>query len=301
MLAFVVAGLWGCESRSDGPSSESHATVVASIFPVGDLVERMVDDGVEVQVILPPGASPATFDLTPRQFQEMAGASLYVLIGGGLDEWTAGLPQATGGTAPVLRLSEGLQLLHDEEGAHEESGHDHASGNPHIWLDPILVRDRLLPRLAQALVAAFPQDSAAIRGRTAALADSLLALDQEIRQTLAPIGNRAFIATHAAWTYYAARYGLQEVGVVHASPGREPSGRELAHLVEVAREHSVRCLFIEPQIGEVAARALAAELSLTTRVLDPLGGPEIEGRNGYFALLRFNTAQLAAGLEGERL
>jgi len=230
----------------------------------------------------------------------MERASLYVMIGGGLDEWTASLPQASGGAARTIRLSQGLDLLQDEDDEVHESGHDHAAGNPHIWLDPILVRDRILPRLAEGLISAYPQDSAAIQDRTTRLADSLLALDREIRETLAPVTNRAFIATHSAWTYYAARYGLEEVGVVHASPGREPSGRELAHLVQVARDRSVRCLFIEPQLGEVAAQALATELSLPTRILDPLGGPEIQGRDGYFALLRFNTAQLAAGLGGGR-
>jgi zinc transport system substrate-binding protein len=195
----------------------------------------------------------------------------------------------------MVRLSDGVPLL-AEEG--DEPGHDHGSGNPHIWLDPILVRDRILPKMEEALKGAFPDGAELISDRASLLATSLTALDNEIRETLRPLEHRAFIATHSAWTYFAARYGLEEAGVIHAHPGQEPSARELATLLEVARAHGVSCLFTEPQLGEVAARALATELSLPTCMLDPLGGPGQEGREGYFQLLRFNTRQLVQGLGG---
>jgi len=292
-----------CGAPSQDGSSESAPVVVTSIFPLGDLVQQLVGENVLVQVVLPPGASPATFELTPRQLQHMQRAVLYVMIGGGLDEWTADLPAAGEDGVAILRLSQGIELLNDgsetDETEEEDHGHDHGAGNPHIWLDPVLVRDQLLPGMADALARAFPHDAEGIHRRGMEVADSLTALDSEIRDALDDLEDRAFISTHSAWTYFAARYGLVEAGVVHASPGKEPSGRDLAHLVQVAREHRIKCLFTEPQLGEVAARALATELSLPVRVLDPLGGPSVEGRDGYLALLRYNTAQLRRGLAGE--
>ena len=84
--------------------------------------------------------------------------------------------------------------------------------------------------------------------------------------------------------------------MIHSHPGQDPSSREMAHLLDEAKEHSIDCLFTEPQLGEVAARALATELSLPTCMLDPLGGEGLEGRDGYFQLLRFNTRQFIRGL-----
>ena len=124
------------------------------------------------------------------------------------------------------------------------------------------------------------------------MADSLTLLDEEIRAALAPLKSRAFITTHAAWTYFAHRYDLEEAGVIHPTPGHEPSSREVADLLRTAKEKNVACLFIEPQLGEVAARALATELSLPVHMLDPLGGATVEGRDGYMALLRFNTGKM---------
>jgi zinc transport system substrate-binding protein len=290
----------GCQEEAPEAHLQPSPTVVVSIFPIGDLAQRLVGENVAVEVVLPPGASPATFDMAPRQLQQLRDASLFFMIGGGLDEWLSRLPEAAGGGATTVRLSDGMALLAEAEAEEDEHGHSHGegTGNPHIWLDPILVRDQILPKMQAALESAFPEEAETIRERARALADSLASLDQEIRETLQPLENRAFIATHTAWTYLAKRYDLEEAGSIHAHPGHEPSSRELVHLMEVAQAHDITCLFTEPQLGEVAARALATELSLPTCLLDPLGGPGVEGREGYFSLLRFNARQLADGLGG---
>lgn len=244
---------------------------------------------MRVEVLLPPGASPATFDVTPKQLRDLQDGSLFLMIGGGLDEWVAGLTEGTGSTTPVVRLSDGIPLL--AEGGHE------GSGNPHVWLDPILVRDHLLPKMKEALSAISPESAAVIDLRADLLADSLTGLDKEIREALSGLDNRAFLSTHAAWSYFALRYGLEEAGVIHNHPGQDPSSREMVHLIEKAKEHEIACLFTEPQLGKVAAMALATELSLPTCLLDPLGGEGVEGREGYFQLMRFNTGQFRRGLE----
>ncbi len=241
-----------------------------------------------MEVLLPAGSSPATFDVTPRQLRTFENASLFFMIGGGLDEWVNQFTQESGQEKTVIRLSDGIPLL--EGGGHE------GEGNPHVWLDPILVRDHFLPVMEEALSRVSPEVAAAVPARARTLADSLTALDAEIRAQLAPLKRRSFLSTHAAWSYYALRYGLEEAGVIHSHPGQDPSSREMAHLLEEARDHEIHCLFIEPQLGEVAARALATELSLPTCMLDPLGGPGVDGREGYFQLLRFNTAHFVQGL-----
>jgi zinc transport system substrate-binding protein len=212
------------------------------------------------------------------------------MVGGGLDEWVAEVAGASGGDPTVVRLTEGIPLLA------EDPDHDHGTGNPHIWLDPILVRDRLLPKVEESLIAAMPLAEEAIRVNAVAFSDSLTALDREIREALEGLEGRSFVVTHAAWSYFAVRYGLEEVGVVHPRPGHEPGGRELADLLELARDREIRCVFTEPQMGEAAARALTTELDLPSCLLDPLGGAEVEDRDGYLALLRFNTRMFLQGL-----
>lgn len=286
LLLTLLTGCGGVEQNSP---EDDQPVVVASIYPIGDLVEFLAGDAVRVEVLLPAGASPATFDITPRQLRDLQDGALFLMIGGGLDEWVARLTEGTGSATPVVRLSDGIPLL--EGGGHE------GSGNPHVWLDPILVRDYLLPKMKEALSTISPDLSDVIDLRADLLADSLTRLDEEIQAALVGLDHRSFLSTHAAWSYFALRYGLEEAGVIHSHPGEDPSSRELAHLLETARENEIACLFTEPQLGEVAARALATELSLPACMLDPLGGEGVEGREGYFQLMRFNTQQFRRGLE----
>lgn len=294
LLWATLLALGAC-GRPDAPP-ESGATddrplVVASIFPVGDLAAFLGGDAVRVEVLLPPRASPSTFEPTAREVARLSVGRAYLFVGGGMDPWAEALVPGSG--APlVIHLSDGMEL----HGGHEHEGGE--TGNPHVWLDPVLVRDVLLPRLEEALVQVVPGAAPAIGERRQALADSLAALDAEIRGLLADVPSRAFVSTHAAWTYFAQRYALHEVGAVYGSPGREPSTRGLARLVVQAREAGVGAVFIEPQLGEAGARAVAEELGVEVRLLDPLGGPDLEGREGYLSLLRFNARQMAEALGG---
>jgi len=296
LLAPLVAWASGCARDADPAGARraeaARPLVVASIFPLGDLAARVGGDAVRVQVLLPPRASPSTFEPTARQVASLSGAAAYLFVGGGMDRWAEVLVPA-GPEAPVVRVTEGLALRDEEE--HRGEGE---TGNPHVWLDPVRVRDELLPRIASALVAAAPGEAGAIAERRAALADSLTALDAEIRKTLEDVPSRAFVSTHGAWTYFAERYDLVPLGSVYGSPGREPSSRGLARLVEAARRAGVRAVFVEPQLGEAGTRAVAGELGLDVHLLDPMGGAGQAGRDDYLSLMRFNARQMAKALGG---
>lgn len=284
-IGIVLVGALGCGDSTSSNTTNERPRVVASIFPIADLAIWLGGDDVQVDVLLAPGASPATFELTPGQLRLLRAADIYLSIGAGLDTWVG-----AAGHEDLRRvvLTEGLDLI-----AAGDRDHD---GNPHVWLDPVLVRERLLPRIALALQAAAPEAHERIERRRASLADSLSSLEAEITRALDPLRNRAFLASHPAWTYFAHRFDLTELGTVHDSPGSEPSPRALASLINMARSAGVTVVFAEPQFGETAAYALADELGGSVFILDPLGGRHLPGRDSYFAMMRYNTAQLVAGL-----
>jgi len=284
----LAAAFLGCGPSSTGRGA-TPPTVVVTIFPVADLVARVAGEQLEVQTLLPPRASPATWEATPGQIRALHGAAGYVTVGGGLDGWLDEL----GGredALPLLRLTEGMVL--------KRSGHEHgasASGDPHVWLDPILVRDVLLQKIVRFLMPLGP-DTTAVRRRADLLADSLTALDTEIRETLAGAEQRSFVATHDAWSYFADRYGLVPLGSLYERPGHEPSARALGRLVDAAREARLTAVLAEPQLAETAARALASELGARVVTVDPLGGPDLTDRSDYMSLMRYNARAFAQAL-----
>jgi ABC-type Zn uptake system ZnuABC Zn-binding protein ZnuA len=171
-------------------------------------------------------------------------------------------------------------------------------GEPHAWLDPIRVRDTLAPRLAAWLTALDPAGESHYTGNLAGFQQRLTDLDAEIRALLAAAPGRHYVAYHAAWRPFAARYALEEVGVVEERPGAEPSPRELARLVNAARRAAVPAILVEPQLDARAARVIAAEFDGSTVMVDPLGDPSVPERASYQALLRFDARAFARALGG---
>jgi ABC-type Zn uptake system ZnuABC Zn-binding protein ZnuA len=278
----VLLSVVACRQQppADSGGETTRPLVAATIFPVADLTRAVAGSSADVVTILPSGASPATFEPAPDVVRRLAGARLVVAVGAAADDWAGGLSRAVG--APLLTLTRTITLEY--------------GNNPHVWLDPILVRDAILPQVTDALARALPEAATSIRTRAAESRESLTALDRDIRATLSDVQSRAFVATHAAWPYFAARYGLRQVGVLYAAPGRESGPRELAALVDEARRAGVHAVFTEPQLGDTGVRALADELHARIGTLDPLGGPAVAGRDSYEALLRYDAREFARTL-----
>ena len=268
--------------------------IVTTIQPLGLVVRELGGERVVVSVLVPPGASPHTFEPQPSDVQSLVAARLIVEVGGGLDGWVHPLLAAASARPERLTLLDlpGLDPLPADPAEAHEGRFD-----PHAWLDPIRVRDVLVPALATKLAALDPSGSADYAASRERLAAQLTALDAEIRTTLAGRG-RNFLAFHAAWRYFAKRYGLDEVGVIEEAPGEEPTPRELGALAQRARAAQLPAILIEPQLSPRIAEMLARDLDAAVVTVDPNGDPTDPERATYAGLMRWNARAFARALGG---
>lgn len=279
--------------------------VVVSIPPYQEIVTRLAGADATVEVLLPPGASPHTFDPTPRDLARLEGADL-VVLNGGVDAFVHTLVDGADGHADVFvaldalaeadpdaahDVGEGAHGEHDED--HGDHEHDHAGPNPHVWLDPVQMT-RIVQALAEHMVEIAPARADATRSAADTLVDELEALDAELRELLAPVRGAAFVPFHDAWPHFAARYDLDLVLEIEPFPGREPGAGELARAVRAVREAGARAIFDEAQLAGRSAQVLAEEAGVAVATLDPLGdgGP-------YAELLRRNAETILAALTDE--
>ena len=272
-------------------TADASVQVVATIFTLADMVEQIGGTEVEVATLLPPGANPHTFEPNPSQVRALARAQVLVEVGAGLDGWITKLRPAGSERLLTVTITAGVPLLSGSEV--QESG----GGDPHVWLDPLLVRDHIVPAIAAALIQADAAHRAAYEAAAVRYQSALTQLDADLRAAFAPLPQHTFITFHSAWTYFARRYGLEEAGVVERFPGKEPSAQEIAALVQKARAAQVRALLIEPQFGSRLAQQIATEFGGHVVTVDPLGGPGIAGRNHYLDLMRYNLAMFVKALQ----
>jgi zinc transport system substrate-binding protein len=264
--------------------------VVASIFPVGDMVREVGGDRVTVQVLLPPGASPHVFEPTPGMAREISKAGLFFEVGAGLDFWAEKLVKGVEPNIRVVVLSKGMKLL-KEEGEH---GHEHGGANPHVWLDPVLAME-MVKKIQKVLAETDPTGAEIYRKRGADYIAKLKILDAEIRKTVSTFSIKSFISFHPAWDYFAMRYGLKDAGVIEESPGEEPAPRKLESIVKAIRHYHIRAVFAEPQLNPKVADVIAHEAGVKVVMLDPIGG--LPGRMTYLELMRYDLRRMKDAMQ----
>lgn len=323
LAAAALLTLAGCSEAGDATGDTADGggtelTVLASFYPLQYVVEQVGGDLVQVTSLTPPGAEPHDVELSPRRVREVADADVVVYLSGfqaAVDEAIAARRPAhvvdaaqTPAVAEHLISSEETAESddhadhdhdadhddHDDEGHEGHEGHDHGATDPHFWLDPTLL-GAVAADVADALSAADPEHAERYADRARALAASMGDLDQELADGLATCERDVIVVSHAAFGYLAERYGLHQVGISGLDPEAEPSPARLRQIREVVAENDVTTVFTEVLISPKVANTLAADLGVTTAVLDPVES-RADPATDYRGVMENNLAALREAL-----
>lgn len=278
-------------------SQEIPFKVAASIAPLCDLVYQVGGERVQVSQLIPNGFNPHAYEPTPKEVREMAEVKAVFLIGLGIDSTFARLLQNIDAQKPLFEVNENLEILALEEGhdSHHEkeahSGGEKSYPDPHIWMS-LRNAQIIVDNIARQLSEIDPEGRGIYIERAQNYKKRLQALDEWFTKEMEPISNRAFVASHNAWSYLARDYNLKLKGVIEKAPEREPTPQELQELILLMKRENIRVIFVEPQFNQKIAQLLAQETKSIILELDALGGfPQIP----YLELMQKNLSQILEG------
>jgi manganese/iron transport system substrate-binding protein len=268
-----------CQEGEEAEEGETPKVgVVVSLAIFADFARQVGGDSVDVSTLVPAGADPHTYEPGPSRIEELTKADLVIVNGLGLEAALEDVVEENISSSAILvELAEGLSVI-DE--------------NPHLWLD---VQNAIayVEHIRDALVEIDPAAAETYRANADSYLAELRALDEEVAAAIEPIPSerRKLVTYHDAFPYLALRYGLEVVGVVVASPGKEPSAKDVANLVDTITAEDVPAVFKEPQLNarilELAADDAGVEVcTLYSGTLD-------KKVNTYVKLMRFNANELA--------
>ncbi|MEW6466761.1 MAG: zinc ABC transporter substrate-binding protein [Pseudomonadota bacterium] len=263
-LLLGALAAWALPALTPAQAAEP-LRVVVSILPQKQFVERIAGDAAQVEVLVRPGQSPATYDPTPAQLVELGRAQLYFRIGTAFEANWVPRFQSQFPKLRIVDTREGIELapMRDAHGQPAASG----ARDPHIWTSPRLVK-RQAQTVRDALISLAPAQRERFEAGYARYAAELDALDAELRQTLAGKTQRRFMVFHPAWGYLARDYGLEMIPI--EVEGKEPGPKALAALIEQARALGVRVIFVQRQFSRTAAESVARAIGGEVVELDPL-------------------------------
>lgn len=262
IFSLLIAGF--LSACSPQPASQEK-TLYVSILPIRSLVKEIVGEDFRIEVLVPPGASPETFEPTPRQFIGLNEAQLVFNVG--LLEFETALLDKIEDRTKIVDLSRGIVRIEGSCAHAGRNGSDHAHGvDPHVWTSPRALQ-RMAENAYEAIHARWP-DSAKYTANHARLQEELRQLDLRTAEKIARSGIRYFIIYHPALTYYARDYGLRQEAV--EADGKEPSAKRLTALIRQARKDGIGRILYQSQFPVSVVETIARDIGAECAEIDPL-------------------------------
>lgn len=316
LLGIIISA--ACTSQ---PETTTDNKVIASTYPVYYLASRVADQGMEVELLMPPSADPHNWEPSPKQIAQLENCRLFIFNGAGLETWAPKVTEMVAcSDTEVLELATAISdklLPHTEPkdvaGSNheakreseadfaEEAGHNHGKHDPHFWLDPVLALE-MAESIMEALTAADPGNKALYQENYALLSRDLEDLNHTYETTLARCSKKQFVVTHEAFGYLAKRYGLEQIPIMGVSAESEPTPSRLAELSDLLRSLDICYVFTEPFTGDRVAQVLASETGAEILELNPIGGltqKDLDTGADYLSLMKNNLEQLKVALDYE--
>lgn len=327
LTSLVIAGLLlaACAPAATPAPTTGKIKVVATYSIVGDMVQNVAGDKIDLRVLVGPDGDAHTFEPTPQDGVALKEARLIVENGLEFETWLDDLYTSSGSQAVRAAVSDGLEpLAAPEEGEHhadehsheegeakgteeahsegEEPGHAHGEFDPHIWHSTANAAV-MVKNIQNALSTLDPANAAIYKANAEKYLAEIVALENFIKEQVnsLPAERRKLVTTHDTLGYFARAYGFEIVGTALGSISTEagdPAADELAGLVNDIKAAGVPSIFAENVANEKLMTQIAAEAGVKlapTLYTDALG-PSGSAGETYLKMMRYNVETIVAAL-----
>lgn len=256
--------------------------VLTTIAPISCFTKNIAAHVADVDTLLPAGADPHAYSLSPDDAKKIAQADIIIMNGVHLESWLERLisspEHATGGR--VLDTSSGIEVIDND---------------PHIWLSP---RNAIIQvrHIRDGLITADPGNKTVYEENAAAYITRLERLDKELSDEISGWKRKDFVAFHPAFRYIAKDYGLDLAAVIHASPEIEPSPKQIAHVIDTIKSRGITSVFTDTGTTHRIVGSIAADLELNIYYLDTMEAGEAD-KAYYENKTRANISALKKALQ----
>jgi zinc transport system substrate-binding protein len=295
-LPFLITLLLctACTSPLTSPNPDKRLPVTTSFYPLYEFTQQVGKENVIVTNLTPPGSEPHDFDPKPQDIAKLEHSKLFIYNGAGLEKWVDKIkPDLQKNNTTIVEAMQNIQTI--------SNSNTTSQTNPHLWLDPILAQQEV-ENIKTGLQKADPQNALLYETNATEYKAQLDELDAEIQQGLATCKKSDIITSHDAFAYYARRYKISVHAIAGLSPDEEPSPKQLAQIVKVAREKNITYIFFESLASPKLSDTIAKEVGAKTLVLNPIEGlteGEISQGKNYISVQIENLNNLKIALECE--
>jgi zinc/manganese transport system substrate-binding protein len=291
LSALSLSGLFHLPGRAAEP-----IPVVASFSILGDLVQVVGGQRVQVTTLVGFDADAHSFEPKPADARAVLKARLFVINGLNFEPWAEKLAKSAAYQGATVVASRGVKPLRMEEAGHDHGHHD---ADPHAWQNPEHVV-RYVQNIAAGLAKVDPAGASSYQANAARYAALLKDFDAQAKAQFAavPEAKRKVITSHDAFGYFAAYYQIKFLAPEGVNADATPSAKHVAGLIRQMKREKIRAIFVENMSNPKLIAQLSKDAGATlggTLYSDALSGPAEPGST-YLKLMQHNVTQLLAGM-----
>jgi zinc transport system substrate-binding protein len=263
ILGLLITCLMISCGRADKDSGNKIITV--SIAPFSYFVEEIAGKDFTVNVMVPAGADPHTYEPFPDQIIRLRKSVGYISNGYlGFEMTWLDRFYETNNTMKRLSLGDAIVPLTSEH--HHEGGHIE-SADPHYWVSPDCAM-KMADSVKGFLCALNPSQSQKYDTNYKALVLKIQEVDEKARGLFKDMTVKCFMIYHPNLAYIARDYGLEEIPVEFE--GKEPPPSRMKELIDRARNNNLKTIFVQREYDTKNAKAIADEIGAKIVLIDPL-------------------------------
>lgn len=241
-LLTMAVFLTGCKGGKKNAFDPNKPTVTVTIDPYRYFVNQIAGDDVNVNVMVPAGSSPETYEPSAKQMMELSHSVIYFKVGeiGFEKTWMEKLHK----NAPKMKIVDTSERI---EPAKTKSGYV----DPHTWMSvdnakiiSYTIRDELSMM--------YPDKAKKFYERCEEFNKHLVELRDMLNEIYLGVrlrGNRqsSFVIYHPVLTYFAREYNLEQFAL--EDEGREPSIQQIQNIINLAKSEEISVLFVQKEFA----------------------------------------------------
>ncbi len=301
LLLLVVAGCGPVEVREQRALDGETIQVVTTIGMIGDAVERVGGERVEVEGLMGPGVDPHLYKASEGDLRRLERSDVIFFGGLHLEAKMADVLERIADQRATQAVTDAIPRDRLLTPAQFEGQFD-----PHVWFDVELwvyaveqIRDRL--------AALDPGSAALYRRNASAYLAELESLDRYVAEQSrrVPERQRVIITAHDAFNYFGGAYGFEVRGLQGISTAAEAGAGDVQSLARFIAERRIPAVFVESSVSprtieavQEAVRSRGWDVRIGGSLFsDAMGSPGTpEGT--YIGMVRHNVDTIVAGLLG---
>ncbi len=221
--------------------------ISVTILPQKGVIENIAPNA-KINVMVPPGNSPAIYSPNFKQLKEIKNSKIY---------FTIGVPFDKKYINKIKKINPNIKIVYFGKYLKTDK-------NPHIWLSPAFLQLEAKVVL-DTLIEVDPKNKSTYIKNYKRYIYKLAELEEK---GFNKIKQKAFITFHPSFHYFAKDFHLKEIAI--QKEGKEPSFSYLAQIINIAKKENIKTIIISPEFPTKYAKIIANKIHANIKIISPL-------------------------------